>query len=152
MNVRHVGVQEAHQLQTTDGYTYVDVRSVSEYENGHPQGAHNVPLLHFDGQTGQMTPNPDFLAVMQANYATDAKLLIGCQVGGRSAKAVQILSAAGYDSAVNVKGGFGGSRDPATGHVVDDGGAQMGLPVENGSPEGVGYEPLRQKATDSGQG
>ena len=144
MSVRHVGVQEAYQLQTTDGYTYVDVRSVPEYENGHPKSAHNVPLLHFDSQTGQMTPNPDFLAVMQANYPTDAKLLIGCQVGGRSAKAVQRLTAAGYDTAVNVKGGFGGSRDPATGYVVDDGWAQMGLPVENGSPEGVGYDPLRQ--------
>ena len=106
--------------------------------------AHNVPLLHCESQTSQMTPNPDFLAVMQANYPTDAKLLIGCQVGGRSAKAEEILTAAGYETAVNVKGGFGGSRDPATGSVVDDGWAQMGLPVENGSPEGVGYDPLRQ--------
>ena len=151
MIVRHVGVQEAHQLQTTDGYTYVDVRSVPEYENGHPEGAHNVPLLHFDSQAGQMTPNPDFLAVMQANYPTNAKLLLGCQVGGRSARAAQILSAAGYDTAVNVRGGFGGSSDPATGQVVGDGWAQMGLPVENGSPEGVGYDPLRQNVTDSGQ-
>ncbi len=145
MSVRHVGVQEAHQLQTTDGFTYVDVRSVPEYENGHPESAHNVPLLHFDSQTGQMTPNPDFLAVMHANYPTDAKLLIGCQVGGRSARAAAILTAAGYETAVNVKGGFGGSRDPATGHVVDDGWAQMSLPVENGSPEDVGYDALRQK-------
>ena len=149
MNVRHVGVQEAHQLQTTDGYTYVDVRSVPEYENGHPVHAHNVPLLHFDSQTGQMTPNADFLAVMQANYPTDSKLLIGCQVGGRSAKAAHILTAAGYDTAVNVKGGFGGSRDPATGSVVDEGWAQMGLPVETGSPEGVGYDPLHQNVGGS---
>ena len=144
MSVRHVGVQEAHQLQTTDGYTYVDVRSVPEYENGHPKSAHNVPLLHFDGQTGQMTPNPDFLAVMQANYPTDAKLLIGCQVGGRSSRAAQMLIEAGYLTAVNVKGGFGGFRDPATGQVVDDGWAQKGLPVESGSPEGVGYDALRR--------
>ena len=95
MSIKHVGVQEAHDLQATDGYTYVDVRSVPEYENGHPEGAHNVPLLHRDSQTGQMTPNPDFLAVMQANYGSDAKLLIGCQVGGRSFRAAQILSAAG---------------------------------------------------------
>ena len=64
MSVRHVGVQEAHQLQTIDGYTYVDVRSVPEYENGHPASAHNVPLLHRESQTSLMTPNPDFLAVM----------------------------------------------------------------------------------------
>jgi rhodanese-related sulfurtransferase len=144
MSVRHVGVQEAHQLQTTEGYTYVDVRSVPEYERGHPASAHNVPLLHFDSQTGRMMPNAEFLAVMQANYSTDAKLLIGCQVGGRSARAAEMLAAAGYDTAVNVKGGFGGFRDPATDSVVDDGWSQIGLPVEVGSPEGVGYEPLRQ--------
>ena len=143
MNVRHVSVQEAHQLQTTDGYTYVDVRSVPEYENGHPKGAQNVPLMHFDSQTGRMSPNPEFLAVMQANFTSDAKLLIGCQVGGRSGRAVEILTVAGYEAAINVKGGFGGARDPATGQVVDDGWAQMGLPVETGSPDGVGYDPLR---------
>jgi rhodanese-related sulfurtransferase len=126
VNARHVGVQEAHQLQTTDGYTYVDVRSVPEFENGHPTSAHNVPLLHYDSQTGRMTPNAEFPTVMQANYQTDAKLLIGCQVGGRSARVAEMLAAAGYDTAVNVKGGFGGFR------------------VEMGSPEGVGYEPLRQ--------
>jgi rhodanese-related sulfurtransferase len=148
MSESDVGVQEAHDLQATDGYTYVDVRSVPEYENGHPRGAHNVPLMHFDSQTGRMTPNPEFLAVMQANYASDAKLLIGCQVGGRSARAVQMLTAAGYDTAVNVRGGFGGSRDPATGQVVDDGWAQTGLPVEIGVSAKVGYDTLRQKVGD----
>ena len=77
MSVRDVGVRQAHKLQTADGYTYVDVRSVPEYEKEHPAGAHNVPLMHLDSQTGRMTPNPEFLAVMQANYPTDAKLLMG---------------------------------------------------------------------------
>ena len=54
-----------------------------------------------------MTSNAEFLTVMQANYPTDAKLLIGCQVGGRSARAAEMLAAAGYDTAINVKGGFG---------------------------------------------
>ena len=150
MTVRHVGVQEAHQLQTSDGYTYVDVRSVPEYENGHPKGAHNVPLLHLDSQTGQMGPNPEFLAVMQANYQTDAKLLIGCQVGGRSARAAQLLAGAGYESAVNVKGGFGGARDPATGEVIDEGWVQSGLPVDTGGDDDAGYDALRRNATDPG--
>ena len=120
-----------------------------EYEKGHPEGAHNVPLLHFDGDTGQMTLNEDFLTVMQANYATDAKLLIGCQVGGRSARAALVLMTAGYETAINVKGGYGGSRHPATGEVVDEGWVQMGLPVESGSPDGVAYVTLRQKMTES---
>ena len=115
-------------MQSEGGYTYVDVRSVMEYEQGHAEGAHNVPLLHRDVQTGQMAPNVDFLVVMQANYASDAKLLIGCQVGGRSARAAQLLAAQGYTDVVNVKGGFGGHRDPATGQVVDEGWAPAGLP------------------------
>ena len=150
MSDKDVGVQQAHQLQTADGYTYIDVRSVPEYEKAHPAGAHNVPLMHLDSQTGRMMPNQEFLAVMQANYANDAKLLIGCQVGGRSARAAQVLTAAGYDTAINVRGGFGGARDPATGQVVDDGWAQMDLPVETGSPEGVSYDPLRQNVGGTG--
>ena len=35
--------------------------------------------------------------------------------------------------------------DPATGQVVDDGWEQKGLPVESGSPQGMGYDALRQK-------
>jgi len=145
MSVIHIGVREARRLQTDDDHTYVDVRSVPEYERGHPEGAHNVPLLHFDPQTGQMRPNPDFLAVMQANFPSDAKLLIGCQVGGRSGKAALILADAGY-APVNVKGGFGGRTDPATGQVIDEGWSEAGLPVAVGASEDGSYEVLQQKA------
>lgn len=145
MSAKHIGVHEAHQMQSDDGYTYVDVRSVPEYENGHPAGAHNVPLLHYDEQTGQMRPNPEFLLVMQANYPSDAKLLIGCQVGGRSARAAQLLDDSGYETVVNVKGGFGGHRDPASGQVIDDGWAASELPVDSGPSETFGYAALRGK-------
>jgi rhodanese-related sulfurtransferase len=144
MSVTHIGVREARRLQTDDGHTYVDVRSVPEYERGHPESAQNVPLLHFDPQTGQMRPNPDFLAVMQANFSSDAKLLIGCQVGGRSGKAALILADAGY-APVNVKGGFGGRTDPASGQVIDEGWSEAGLPVAVGASEDGGYEGLHQK-------
>jgi rhodanese-related sulfurtransferase len=143
MSVTHIGVQEAHRLQTDDGYIYVDVRSVPEYEREHPAGAHNVPLLHFDPQTGRMTPNPDFLAVMQANYPIDTKLLVGCQVGGRSGKAALVLAEAGY-APVNVKGGFGGHMDPASGQVIDEGWSQAGLPVATGPSADGSYTVLQQ--------
>ena len=150
MSVRHVGVQEAQRLQMEDGYTYIDVRSVPEYEKGHPEGAHNVPLLHLNSETRQLQPNPEFLAVMQANYPSDAKLLIGCQVGGRSSRAAQELAGSGYEAVVNVKGGFGGHRDPATGQVLDEGWVSAGLPVETGGSDEVGYTALQQKANTSG--
>ena len=60
MPIKHVDVQEADRLQTAEGYAYIDVRSIPEYDGGHPVGAHNVPLLHYDAQTGQKLPTPSF--------------------------------------------------------------------------------------------
>ena len=149
MSVKHVDVKQAYELQTGDGYTYVDVRSLPEYDKGHPAAAHNVPLLHFDAQVGQMQPNPDFLAVMQASYPLDAKLLVGCQVGGRSAQAAQILASVGYTDVSNVLGGFGGARDPATGQVLNEGWVQAELPVETEPPANASYAELKDKADRS---
>lgn len=149
MSLKQVDVKTAHARQTQDGQVYVDVRSVPEFEKGHPAGARNVPLLHFDQSTGGMRPNPDFLAVMQANFAPEAPLLVGCQMGGRSAQAGQALIAAGYQDVTNVSGGFGGARDRMTGQVVAEGWADAGLPVEQDTPAGSGYDELR---TTVGQG
>ena len=145
MSVKHVGVKDAHSLQTDEGYTYIDVRSTPEYEQGHPAGALNVPLLQLDPATRQMQPNLDFLAVVKATQAPDAKLLIGCQMGGRSARAAEILAAAGYSDVSNVLGGFGGARDRATGAVLHEGWAEAGLPVEAAATPGGSYEELRAK-------
>lgn len=145
MSVKQVGVKDAHTLQTDEGYTYIDVRSTPEYDQGHPAGALNVPLLHFDPATRQMQPNLDFLAVVKATQAADAKLLIGCQMGGRSARAAEMLVAAGYTDVSNVLGGFGGARDQFTGQVVNEGWAQAGLPVESAAPPGGSYDELRSK-------
>jgi len=145
MSVKQVGVKDAHTLQTDEGYTYIDVRSTPEYDQGHPAGALNVPLLHFDPATRQMQPNLDFLAVVKATQAADAKLLIGCQMGGRSARAAEMLAAAGYTDVSNVLGGFGGARDQFTGQMVNEGWAQAGLPVESAAPPGGSYDELRSK-------
>ena len=42
-----------------EGYVYLDVRSVPEFETGHPKGAYNIPLMHA-GRSG-MTPNAAFM-------------------------------------------------------------------------------------------
>lgn len=124
---------------------YIDVRSIPEFENGHPAGALNVPLMNLDRQTGQMRPNPEFLAVMQGNFAPEVKLLVGCQMGGRSTQASQILMASGYQNVANVLGGFGGGQDRMTGQATE-GWVDAGLPVEHDTPSGSGYEALLQKA------
>src|SRR5918997_1398976 len=98
--MKNLTVHDAHKKQL-EGHTYVDVRSEPEFVQGHPAGAVNVPLLHRDERTGQMVPNREFLSVMQANFPPDAKLLLGCQMGGRSAQATQMLEGAGYKDVSN---------------------------------------------------
>lgn len=150
MSLKDVDVKTAHTLQTRDGYTYVDVRSVPEYENGHPKDAHNVPLLHLDPASRRMVPNPDFLTVMQANYPPDTKLLIGCQMGGRSVQAGQLLVSAGYQDVTNVQGGFGGARDPGTGRPIAEGWVDAGLPVEDEPSADRRYEALKHNVSQPG--
>jgi rhodanese-related sulfurtransferase len=136
-----ISVREARDKQR-DGYTYVDVRSASEFEQGHPQGAVNVPLFHHDPHSGQMMGNREFLDVMRANFTSDAKLLVGCQTGARSAQASEMLVLAGFNEVLNVTGGFGGARDPMTGAVRAEGWTQAALPVETATIEGHRYEDL----------
>ncbi|HUF48634.1 MAG TPA: rhodanese-like domain-containing protein [Vicinamibacterales bacterium] len=143
--VKHVSVTEARELQE-QGHVYVDVRSSEEYAFGHPEGAFNVPLLDRDPVTGQMAPNPDFVRVMQAAFPPETKLLIGCQVGGRSSRAAHMLASFGFGDVSNVRGGFGGMRDQMSGRVVDPGWHESGLPVEEGQPAQRRYETLVEKA------
>ena len=96
-----------------------------------------------------MQPNPEFLAVMQAAYAVDAKLLLGCQMGGRSAQAAQLLASVGYTDVTNVAGGFGGARDPATGQVRNEGWVQAGLPVETETSAGASYADIKQRTDNA---
>jgi rhodanese-related sulfurtransferase len=140
---KHASVTEARKLQE-QGSTYVDVRSQAEFQMGHAVGAVNVPLLDRDPGSGQMTPNPDFMKVMQGSFSPDARLLIGCQVGGRSMRAAQMLETFGFTDVTNIKGGFGGMKDP-TGRSIDPGWEESGLPVETDSA-GRSYADLAGKA------
>ncbi len=142
--MHHASVTEAHALQQ-QGYTYVDVRSTGEFAAGHPAGAINVPLIEPDSDTGQMMPNPEFARVMQSEFQPDAKLLIGCQVGGRSMRAAQMLRAFGFTDVVNVRGGFAGMRDPM-GRTIDPGWVDRDLPVETGEPEGRRWADVLERA------
>ncbi len=149
MPVNNVTVREAHQKQDED-YTYVDVRSIPEFEDGHPAGAVNVPLLHRNERSGQMMPNPEFVDVMRANFPCDAKLLIGCQVGGRSATAAQLLAQAGFTDVSNVLGGWRGANAGMPGMTPAEGWVQAGLPVESGRSEGRDYGDLHAKLAERG--
>jgi len=127
MPMTHLSVTDAH-AACARGILYIDVRSTQEFALGHPLGAINVPLSEPDEDTGQTMANPDFVRVMTTNFDSNAPLLIGCQTGGRSVRASQMLEAFGFSQLINVKGGFVGwttcelptATSPHPGHAWAD--------------------------------
>jgi len=140
--IQRVSPAEAKKLVDEQGYVYLDVRSEPEFAGGHPVGAQNIPLMH--AGAGGMTPNPDFLAVVQAVYPKDTKLVVGCKAGGRSLKAGEMMIAAGYTDVIDQRAGFDGPRD-AFGALTEKGWGPAGLPVETATPGGS-YGELKTKA------
>jgi rhodanese-related sulfurtransferase len=140
-NIKRVSPEEAKRLVDEEGYLYVDVRSEPEYAAGHPAGAHNVPFMHA-GPRG-MTPNPEFMTVIEALYAREQKLVLGCRSGGRSLRAAELMIAGGYQNVLDQRAGFDGARD-AFGQLQEPGWAPAGLPVATATPGGS-YAELRAK-------
>ena len=131
----------AHErLTSEDGSVYLDVRSVMEYDQGHPAGAWNIPILH--ATPGGMQPNADFVRVASAVLPKDALIVIGCKSGQRSAMACQALEQAGLGNVVNLEGGFHGLTD-FMGRVRSAGWMQCGLPATTEPTPGRTWDELR---------
>jgi rhodanese-related sulfurtransferase len=145
MTARRVSPQEAQDLIAKEGYVYVDVRSGAEFDRGHPAGAVNVPLLDMNPALGGLTPNPEFVAVLEKLFGKGAKLIVGCQMGGRSARAAQVLVQAGFTSIVDQHAGFDGAKDPM-GRLTEPGWSRSGLPVETDAPAERRWKGLQTRA------
>jgi len=141
-NIKRVSPAEAKRLVDEEGYVYVDVRSEPEYAAGHPAGAHNVPFMH-PGPRG-MAPNREFMLIIEALYAKDQGLVLGCRSGNRSLRAAELMIAGGYRNVLDQRAGFDGARD-AFGQLHEAGWAPAGLPVATATPGGS-YAELRAKA------
>lgn len=139
--MRRVPPQEAH-AKIGEGYVYVDVRTEPEFEDGHPEGALNVPFLV--DAPGTRVKNPEFLRVMNALFPRDAKLIVGCKTGGRSLHAAQALVTDGYAEVLDQRAGWDGARD-AFGKMTEPGWFLEELPSETGAPGDRGYPALRKK-------
>ncbi len=141
-------VEVAARLESEANAVYLDVRSEHEFEQGHPVGAINVPLFHFDPATKQPQPNRQFLAVVLALVARDVPVYIGCTSGQRSYQAATLLHSAGFQTVFNVDGGFTGKHDPFGG-VIQMGWAQCGLPTSSGDGEERSYSYLLEAAAEA---
>jgi rhodanese-related sulfurtransferase len=138
MTIKSVTPEEAQAL-LTQGAVYVDVRSEVEFEQGHPPGALNLPIAHLG--PGGMTPNPEFLSVVERAFGKNEKLVVGCKAGGRSRKAAEIMVQAGFTDISDMAAGWEGSRD-AFGRPLP-GWSRRNLPVESGGPSGQRYEDVK---------
>jgi E3 ubiquitin-protein ligase RNF13 len=132
------------ELQNGTETVYLDVRSIPEFQQGHPIRAVNIPILHFLPGMG-MLPNEDFEKVVQANLQKEKKIVVGCKTGVRSARACEILSTLGYRDVSNVRGGFIGVLDNM-GRVVEAGWSLLNFPVCTACTEDAQYETLATKA------
>lgn len=131
--------QASERLGEGKGWTYLDVRTVEEFEAGHAPGAYNIPLL-FRGPGG-MEPNPHFLEQVQRAFAKDAHLVVACKAGGRSLRACDVLAAAGYEHLANMDGGYHG-RPNEMGRIEVEGWAARGLPTTTEMEPGRSYGDL----------
>jgi rhodanese-related sulfurtransferase len=144
MPINQAEPPQAHEiLKSNPDAIYLDVRTESEFAQGHPTGAINVPVVFIKGP-GQMELNGEFADVVAKTLPRDKKLVVGCLAGGRSQRACELLEAAGYSDLTNVRGGFGGARD-AAGQVVVAGWRDAGLPVSSEVGDNS-YQALRRKA------
>jgi rhodanese-related sulfurtransferase len=136
--MKEVNAQEAYEIMQKDPEViYLDVRSVPEFEQGHPEKAKNIPIMDFVPGMG-MVPNQEFTKVVDANLPKDAAILVGCKSGGRSARAIEIMSQMGYQNLTNVRSGFVGAMD-MTGRVVEPGWSMLNLPQCKGCQESYEY-------------
>ena len=144
MAIKQAEPAQAHEvLKAHPDAIYVDVRTEAEFAQGYPTGAINIPVVFIKGP-GQMELNEEFLAVAEKILLKDMKLVVGCLAGGRSQRACEILEEAGFIDLTNVRGGFGGARDPS-GQVIVVGWRDAGLPVSSEIVENS-YQILRAKA------
>jgi rhodanese-related sulfurtransferase len=144
MEIKRITPEEAKKLLDSEsGYTYLDVRTVQEFDAGHVTGAKNIPVFERD-PLGRMQLNHRFVELVEANFDRDAKLITGCQKGGRSLKAAELLLMAGFSDVVDMRGGFGGETDPS-GRLTFPGWAPLGLPTSRESPPEDRYENLSRK-------
>ncbi|MEJ2402240.1 MAG: rhodanese-like domain-containing protein [Xanthomonadales bacterium] len=93
----HVSAQQLADYRAgDDDYVLLDVRTEAEFEAGHIKGAEWLPRgrLEFDIQERVTDP--------------DARIVLYCGTGARSALAVLTLQDLGYTNVVDLEGGFEG--------------------------------------------
>ncbi|MFT4541604.1 MAG: rhodanese-related sulfurtransferase [Planctomycetota bacterium] len=130
-------------LEGDDAVVFIDVRTVREHVAGHVNGAYNVPIFEADAM-GRMTPNNAFLSIVQRHFDPSRQLILGCEIGKRSAMACQVLADAGYTALTNMHGGFRGWPE-MDGSISEPGWEACGFPTSVETQDKRSYEDLQDE-------
>ena len=114
---------EAHEAATKEKLLFVDVRTRAEVNFlGIPTVADaNIPYMEMDNMYSwdekkgvfKLEPNSGFMTeieqrLKQKGLGTDAKIIVMCRSGDRSAKAADLLAKSGYKNVYSVVDGYEG--------------------------------------------
>ena len=89
-----VSTLEATQLINRQDALVLDVREPARYAEGHILGARNLPLAELERRAGEL------------DKFKSRPVIVTCDTGSISARAVGLLKARGFANAVNLAGGF----------------------------------------------
>jgi sulfur-carrier protein adenylyltransferase/sulfurtransferase len=92
--IDEIDAAEAVALRDDESSLFVDVRELSEWDEGHIPGAIHVPRGHLESRIEQAVPD------------RDAHLILYCASGNRSALAAKALGELGYENVASLSGGF----------------------------------------------
>jgi len=89
-----VNTVQLTQLINRENAIVIDVRDAAEYAKGHIVGARNVPLAQFEKRFGEL------------EKLRSKPLVMHCDTGNRSSKALDILRKNGFEKLYNLSGGY----------------------------------------------
>lgn len=96
-NKEDLSILEVEQIKKVNpNCILLDVRSVQEYREGHLKNSINIPLYNIKTNSNLKFCNKDSI------------IIVYCQSGVRSKKAIKILRKNGYNNLYNLKGGLNG--------------------------------------------
>jgi rhodanese-related sulfurtransferase len=117
--VEDVTVEEAKKMIEREDVFVLDVRTPSEFNSSHLEGATLIPVTNASGSN----LSPDSLLEVRINEVPeDKKILVYCRSGHRSTSASMMLVNAGYSQVYNMEGGI--SSWISAGHPVVSSGDQ----------------------------
>ena len=92
---KEISYRELNNMVIKDGALLVDVRSTQEYNEGHLEGAINIPVYDLENKI-YMLPNKN------------EEIVVYCASGHRSRQAKEILENYGYGNVYNLRNGLDG--------------------------------------------